>query len=112
MKTKISSHIKPYKGKPAIYINDQPVLPFFYALTDTPGGRWSWEEVPARAISTFGNIGTILFQLDIFFDHIWFPDGTMSTEIAQKQIRGVLDCCPEGMMYERGRCAAWPQYRL
>ena len=35
------AEVKPYKGRPALYINDVPTLPQFYALTDRPTGNRS-----------------------------------------------------------------------
>ncbi len=81
-------------GRPALFVNDQPVNPMFYALTDVPGGRWSWEEMPARNLRLFGEAGFTLFQVDLFLDQVWFADGTFDIAAARRQIRGVLDACP------------------
>ena len=43
-----SGEVKPHHGRPTIFINGVPQAPAFYALTHAYGGRWSWEEVPAR----------------------------------------------------------------
>ena len=60
------------------------MLPMFYALTDVPGGRWSWEELPQHNIAQFCKQGVRLFQLDIFFDHLWMPDGSLDLTKARK----------------------------
>ncbi|NBC16863.1 MAG: hypothetical protein GVY18_06045, partial [Bacteroidetes bacterium] len=81
-------------GRPVLVVDDQPMQPMLYALTDVPGGRWSWEELPQHNIAQFCERGVRLYQLDLFFDHVWLPDGTIDVTMAQKQIRGVLDVCP------------------
>ncbi len=88
-------------GKPTLFINGQPQVPIFYSLTDVPGGRWSWEEVPQRNIRLFYEHGIRLVQLDIFLDHIWSEDGRMDLGLAQRQIQGVLEHCPEAAVVFR-----------
>ena len=66
----IAGSVKIYNGRPVIMINDQPQYPLIYSLTDVPGGRWSWEELPNYNIQNFYKNGFRLFQLDIFFDHL------------------------------------------
>ena len=39
-----SGQVRLYQGKPTLFINDKPVYAMLYALTDVPGGRWTWEE--------------------------------------------------------------------
>ncbi len=97
----LNAKVAPYQGKPTIFINDQPHAPFLYALTDVPGGRWSWEEVPQYMLKTFGEAGVRLFQLDIFLDHLWFEDGSFSVAMAQKQIQGLRAVCPEAAVFFR-----------
>lgn len=97
----LSGEVKPYKGKPTIHINGRPESPVLYALTDVPGGRWSWEEVPQHNISAFCAQGVRLYQLDIFLEHLWFEDGSFSVEAAQKQVRGVREVCPEAGIFFR-----------
>ncbi|HVG16658.1 MAG TPA: hypothetical protein VM935_16910, partial [Chitinophagaceae bacterium] len=90
-----SAKVVPYMGRPTIFINDKPVSPDIYALTHAYGGRWSWEEVAQRNISNFCAAGIRIFQVDLYFEDIWYK-GKDSLDIAkvQKQIRGVLDVCP------------------
>ena len=47
------AEVKPHQGKPTLFVNGQPQVPLFYALTHAYGGRWSWEEVPARNLRNF-----------------------------------------------------------
>lgn len=91
----LSSHVQIHLGRPTLFINNQPFYPMIYALTDVPGGRWSWEEVPQRNIRLFSEAGIRLFQVDLFLEHLWTEDGRFDLAMAQKQIRGVLDVCPD-----------------
>jgi hypothetical protein len=88
-------------NRPTLFLNDTPQSPFFYALTDVPGGRWSWEEVPQHNIRQFVEQGVTLFQFDLALDFVWFDDGSFNVEAAQKQIRGVLDVCPQAAVFLR-----------
>jgi len=84
-----------HNGRPVLDVDGERVAPMFYALTDVPGGRWSWEELSQHNIRQFCLQGVRLFQVDVFFDHVWMPDGTLDLAIPQKQIRGILDVCPD-----------------
>ncbi|MEP7321158.1 MAG: hypothetical protein ABI761_04530 [Saprospiraceae bacterium] len=91
-----SAFIKPYNGRPTIFINNTPQTPAFYALTHAYGGRWSWEEVAARNINNFCQIGFKLFQVDLYFEDIWYKNKKgLDIQKAQRQVRGVLDQCPD-----------------
>lgn len=93
--------LKPYQGKPTIFLNGQPEAPIFYALTDVPGGRWSWEEIPQYNLRNFCEAGIRLFQLDIFLEHLWPAPGTFNLDLAKKQIRGVQEVCPSAAVVFR-----------
>ncbi len=80
-------------NRPTLLLNDEPQSPFFYSLTDVPGGRNSWEELPQHNIRQFAAQGVTLFQLDLALDFLWREDGSFSVEAAQKQVRGVLEVC-------------------
>ncbi|MCR4440122.1 MAG: hypothetical protein QHJ34_12580 [bacterium] len=97
----LSSTIRLYRGKPTLFINDKPQPPLLYALTDVPGGRWSWEEVPQHNLRLMAELGFRLFQVDLFLEHLWFEDGRFDLHSAQRQIRGVLDACPEAAVFIR-----------
>src|SRR4028118_969884 len=97
----ISSRVQMHNNRPTLFLNDEPQSPVFYALTDVPGGRWSWEELPQHNIRQFVAQGVTLFQLDLALDHVWFEDGSFSVEMACKQVRGVLEVCPEGAIFLR-----------
>ncbi|MCU0393301.1 MAG: beta-galactosidase [Thermoflexibacter sp.] len=88
--------IKNHFGRPTIFVNGQPQVPAFYALTHATGGRWSWEEVPARNLKNFADIGFRLFQVDLYFEDIWYKNSdTLDIDKAQRQVRGVLAQCPD-----------------
>jgi hypothetical protein len=91
-----TAEVKPYQGKPALFVNGEPVSPNFYALTHAYGARWSWEEVPQRNLKNFCNIGFRLFQLDLYFEDIWYQDSDLlDIDKARRQVRGLLDVCPD-----------------
>lgn len=90
-----------HHNRPTLFVNDIAQSPFFYSLTDVPGGRWSWEEVPQHNIRQFAAQGVTLFQLDLALDFLWFEDGTFNVEAAQKQVRGVLEVCPNAAIFLR-----------
>ena len=99
----ISAGVQMYNGAPTIMLNGQPQNPMIYALTDVPGGRWSWEELPRYNMQSFCYHGFKLVQVDLAFDHVWKEDGTLNLDTAQKQLRGVLDVCPGAAIFMRFR---------
>ncbi|MGZ8556893.1 MAG: hypothetical protein ACXWWC_01095, partial [Chitinophagaceae bacterium] len=58
----IAAKVEMYKGKPSIFINNKPEYPMIYSLTDVPGGRWTWEELPAYNLRNFCANGIKLIQ--------------------------------------------------
>ncbi|MEI6107508.1 MAG: hypothetical protein WCR49_10900 [Opitutae bacterium] len=83
-------------GRTTLFVDDQPVVPDFYALTHAYGARWSWEEVPQRNLKNFADLGFRLFQLDLYFEDIWRKDvAALDLAKAQHQIRGLLEVCPD-----------------
>ncbi len=107
--TPIESQVKPYKGKPALWINGKPENALLYALTESPGGRFSWEELPRWNIKNFAAQGFKLFYLDLWFDDMWPSEEEFSVELAQKQVRGVLEVCPDAAVFFRlhGNAPRW-----
>jgi hypothetical protein len=98
----LEATVKSHNNRPAIFINNQPVSPQFYALTHAYGARWSWEENPSRNLKNFCSLGFRLFQVDLYFEDIWYK-GQPRLDIAkaQKQVRGVLDVCPDAAVVIR-----------
>jgi hypothetical protein len=97
----MNAEVKNFKGRPTIFINDNPYSPMFYALTDQPGDRWSTDDIPQLNIKLFADLGVRLFQLDIPMDYIWMEDGSISLERAKKQVQGVLAVCPDAAIFFR-----------
>ncbi len=88
-------------GQPHLIIDGEPTVPAIYALTDVPGGRWSWEEVPARNIRLFAEHGIHLVQLDVFSDDLWREDGSVDPAVAVRQIRGAVAVSPQARVMFR-----------
>jgi hypothetical protein len=82
-------------GRPTFFLNDRPLSPLVYALTDVPGGRWTWEELPRHNISNFCAAGIRLFQVDLWLEQLWSADGKLDISPARRQIAGVRDVCPD-----------------
>ncbi len=97
----ISSSVQMRDGRPTLVIDGRPQAPLIYALSDCPGGRWPWEEVPARNIKLFGEQGVRLFQLDIWLDQMEQADGSIDPTLAQRVVRAVREQCPEGLVMFR-----------
>jgi hypothetical protein len=87
--------VKMYNGRPAVFLNGAPEYPMIYALTDVPGGRWTWEELPRYNLQNFCSRGVRLVQVDLAFDHVWKADGSIDTDTAQKQFTRRARCLPQ-----------------
>lgn len=96
-----SSAVEMHNGRPTVVINGAPHAPMIYALTDVPGGRWSWEELPQHNIANFCDRGIRLFQLDLFLEHLWTGEGEFDLDVARKQVAGVQEVCPEASVFFR-----------
>ena len=89
-------------GRPTLVLNGVPHAPLIYALTDCPGGRWSWEEVPARNIALFAQQGVRLVQLDLWIEQMLAgPDASLDLTLARKQVAGALEQNPEAAVMFR-----------
>ena len=97
----LSGKVEMQNNRPTIFINGKPEYPMIYALTDVPGGRWTWEEVPRYNMKSFCNLGIKLIQVDVAFDHVWQEDGSIVLDTIQRQFKGVLDICPEAAIFIR-----------
>jgi hypothetical protein len=98
----LEASVKQHNNRPTIFLNNQPVSPQFYALTHAYGARWSWEENPARNLKNFCEIGFRLYQVDLYFEDIWYKDQPqLDIAKAQRQVRGVLDVCPDAAVVVR-----------
>lgn len=96
------AEVRQHQGRPQLYVDGQPALPHFYALTHAYGARWSWEEVPQRNLKNFGDLGIRLFQLDLYFEDIWrSADAPLDMDKAFRQVRGLLEVCPQAAVVLR-----------
>lgn len=77
------------------------MAPLIYALTDCPGARWTWEEVPSRNISLFAQQGCRLFQADIWLEQLLGPGDTMDFSLVRRQVAGVLAAAPQAYVMLR-----------
>lgn len=91
-----TAEVRSHDGLPALWVDGQRQLPFFYALTHVVGGRWSWEELPAHNLRRAGEVGIKLYQVDLWFEDIW-QEGrkALDMDLVRRQLRGVLDACPD-----------------
>jgi len=97
-----TAEIRLLHGQPTLYVNQQPELPFLYALTHVTGGRWSWEELPAHNLRLMSEVGVRLFQVDLWLEDIWKANTKqLDMDLVRRQIRGVLDACPVGAVVVR-----------
>ena len=87
---------------PVLWVDHQPQLPFFYALTHVTGGRWSWEELPAHNLRQMAGAGVRLYQVDLWLEDIWQENAPrLDLALARRQIRGVLAACPDAAVVVR-----------
>lgn len=96
-----AAEVRKWRQKPTLFVRNKPVYACFYALTDCVGGRFSFDEGPRQSIRQFVDAGFRLFQLDLFLADCWTAPGSFSIDLARRQIRGILDLCPEGVVVLR-----------
>jgi len=91
----LHSRVGMVHDRPVLLINDRITPPLLYGLTDSPGARCSWEEVPSRNIKLFGDRGIRLFQVDLWLEQIMDRKDRMNLTRAREQIAGVLRAVPD-----------------
>ncbi|MCC6410953.1 MAG: hypothetical protein IT270_04805 [Saprospiraceae bacterium] len=96
-----NSEVKNHLDRPTLFVNGKPQTPLMYALSDAPGGRWSWEEINQHNIRQFYADGIRLFQLDLALSDLWLPSGDLDLTLAERQINGLLEVAPEAMVFLR-----------
>ena len=107
----LTGQVRAYQGKPTLFIGEAPVYPMLYSLTDDPGGRWTWEELPRASMASFAEQGVRLFQVDLFFETIFSEADSLNIGLVQRQIRGVLDVHPDAGVFIRLHVNASPAWR-
>lgn len=100
-KVTLNAEVRDRDGRPTILINGKPESPIIYALTDCPGGRWPWEELPAESMGNFVHQGFRLFQVDIWLSMMWAENGSLDLHLVRDQIDGVLRLNPEAAVFLR-----------
>ncbi|QYM79332.1 beta-galactosidase [Horticoccus luteus] len=90
MHAPVEAKVEMRAGRPTLVIDGLPTAPLLYALTDSPGARWSWEEVPARNIALFAQQGVRLFLGMIFLEEMIGVDGRLDIALARRQVAGFL----------------------
>ncbi len=106
----LSARLEQRDGRPTLLLNDEPVAPLLYALSDCPGARWTWEEVPSHNITAFGRRDVRLFQADIWFEQMLTADGTLDIDLARRQIAGIRAAAPAGAVMLRLHVNAPPAW--
>jgi hypothetical protein len=97
----IEAVVRMVNGWPTILLNNVPESPVLYSLTDTPAGRWSWEELPQHNIAQFLRQGIRIVQLDLFMDFVWLEEGRFDIGAARRQIAGVTALRPDAAVILR-----------
>ncbi len=97
----VVAEVRPWGGKPTLFVNGKPTYPAFYALTDALGGRWSFDELPSLAIQQFVKAGFRLFQVDLFLESVWPKPGPLNLDLARRQLGGILAHCPDAAIVIR-----------
>jgi hypothetical protein len=91
----VTGKVTMHNGRATLFLDDKPVYPMSYSLTDTPGGRWTWEEICRENIENFTQARVSLMQVDIWLEYIWTSAGQLDMDLVHRQLRGVLAVNPE-----------------
>ena len=110
MRTPVHASVEHRQGRPTLILDGQPHAPLIYALTDCPGARWTWEEVPTRNISLFAASGCRLFQADIWIEQLLGANDEMDFTLVRKQVAGVLAAAPDAYVMLRVHLAPPPEW--
>ncbi len=102
--------VEQVNGRSVIVVDGEPMAPLVYALTE--GGRFTWGETPSRNLRNFAEQGFRLFQIDVWFRDIWAEDETLDMATVCKQIRGVLEACPDALIFIRLHVDAPPWWTV
>jgi len=97
----LGARIAMQQGRPVLFVDGQPSLPVIYALGHCPGFRFAEEERSQYSIAEFARAGARLFQAEVWLEQLWTSEREFNIERARKQIRGILDACPEAAVMLR-----------
>lgn len=95
------AHVAMHLGRPTLFLDGRPALPVIYALGHCPGFRFAWEERSQYSLAEFASAGVRLFQAEVWMEQLWTSEREFSIEPARKQIRGILDACPDAAVMLR-----------
>ena len=95
-------------GRPALLLGEEPTVPVIYSLGHCPGFRFAWEERPQYSIAEFAHAGVRLVQAEVWMEQLWTSEKEFSIEPARKQVRGILDACPDAAVMLRLQVDAPP----
>lgn len=99
----VCARVSDLNGRPTLFLNGKPQAPHIYGLTDCPGARFSWEEVPFYHIKRFAEADVRLFQLMLWEEWLFPDDETDELDLtaAKQQIAGVLKARPDAVVFFR-----------
>ncbi len=97
----LSAEVKPIAGRPTLLINGAPHPPLIYALSDCPGARYAWEEVPQRNVALFYQQGIRVFQVDLWLRDLLTAEGGLELELACRQVDGITAVAPDAAIMMR-----------
>ncbi|MBN1395198.1 MAG: beta-galactosidase [Pirellulales bacterium] len=97
----VEARVETRNGRPTLLINGRPTLPQIYALAAQIGVRWTWEEAPRYNIEMFAQRGFRLFHVHAELKQMWTAPDKFDIDLIRRQIRGVLDVCPDAAVMVR-----------
>ena len=98
--TPYHAEIRPYQGRATIFINDQPQSPLMYCLCAASGSE-PWTEAPQRYFAQFVQAGYRILGIDTWLHHVWRPGEPIDVGYVQRQVRAVLNVCPDAFVLIR-----------
>ena len=82
----MQAKIGAWNSNPTLFVNGKRSYSCFYAETDCPGERWTWEEEPQRNLRAFAAAGFQLFQIDMFLELVWAKEGPLDLATVLRQL--------------------------
>lgn len=99
---KLSAEVKRINCKPTLLVDGKPEYPMIYALTDLPGGRLTYEEMPQHNIKRMYDAGIRIFYFCLMFDEMWKSEAdALDISVAQKLVRGITEVAPDAQIIIR-----------
>jgi len=95
-----------HNGRPAIWVNGQPLPPLMYSGTEH--SRDTWQGRPHQSLTEFGSLGYRIIQTDFWLKYSLREDGTFDWPGVRKQLDGILDAVSNAMIVARINVSAPP----